>query len=259
MTVLNESNAEFVGCRDESKKPALKPTVSDGTNAIFNEAGLLISFVENVNPETPTNSLLQLLGFFKKNTDYFNRVCAFGYDINCGLYKRIRNIINNEMESFAQSDHNLIMAILPLMFVCQWHFDKHTEAECELLFNPKSNKFKNILWSIQSSSHPRNDGNKNHCNGEIVEQKWRPWNKLFFVQTMNRRTFNLTMLMFQDYNNEKLFSKLSRQGFKWIPIDMVQPIRDFQDILAAPRMDFPNQMQMLQNLSKAKLIDTDIL
>lgn len=222
------------------------------------ESGFIMGFEENVNPESPTYGLLTLIDYMKRNKDYYERMSACGYDISCGVYKRCKTLFSKKIIRDINVK-SIIATILPISYIPKFHAKGHKKDICKHkdgvgYFHPKLTKFKQVLTNITDSSNEKAD--KDDCNGEIVEQTWKQWNKLRFMFGMNKRSFNWTMLQWKLLYNKRNMMRLKHKGFRFVPIGNVLKIRSFET--NSDMVEFPDKKDMIANVQKAKLSDTSI-
>lgn len=139
----------------------------------------------------------------------------------CSIVKRLLNLLT--MTLFTTS-----MALFyQLSFVAAFtsdlfHIKTHScilciQSSTESIFHPYLKKFKNILYGSSN--------NFEKPNMLVVEQMWKKWNKLKFLKHCNRESFQLMMIVFRKHFNAKHKSKLIKQGYSFVPISCIPPLR----------------------------------
>lgn len=136
----------------------------------------------------------------------------------CNIFKRVLTLLNDtnithELKKFYNFD------FLARLCTDLFHILKHNCVLCSEetgkgLFHPNLAKFDNIL---------RKNGKK--VNLLVVEQLWRKFNKLHFLNISNKALFEMTLSRFQTYINDKIKTQLQSQGFKFIELSHFHCLR----------------------------------
>lgn len=196
---------------------------SGGMIAIMNCSGFMLTLEENVHRETPTGVIETVARTLTSNAamiKYFNRIRSFGWDMACKLLERIISLIKSKKLSHDQKKV-YTSEFLSRMWIDKMHIQSHKcQKYCSNdskvgLVHPGLPKFQNVLSKV---------------NGQIVEQTWKKTNRLQFMKKQSKEHYRLLLLEYKDFHNEQTRLRLENDGFSFVSIDEIQPIRDYQNI-----------------------------
>ncbi len=254
---INDKNTwdKLDGCRKGrhvfKKKDDLKLAIltrSGGIQGWWTQSGYNMTLEGVEYRETPTQvimSMCNILLLSALTIEWAERMCGVSYDMWCVLFKRMITLIT--MKLLPIEYISLLIYLIPYGHVDRWHVFGHVAALCKVLgglFHPFCDKFKGVLYG---------HGQKN--NDQVAEQNWVKTNKLKFVKNMNKREFEIFMLLYKICINKMNTKTLIKKGYEFIPISKVKKIRN----LSINKSNLPTIDQLLnepcyQNLSKPELL-----
>ena len=165
----------------------------------------------------------------------------------CSVFKRILTLLNDPnidigIKKFYNFD------ILARLCTDLFHMLNH---KCDLcnkesgkgLFHPHLPKFNKILNKAGAK-----------VNLLVVEQLWRKWNKLHFLNLSTKVLFEVTLARFQIHVNKKIKDKLQSDGYTFVDLSQFNCLR----YLHLPPFTISNQptvcdLQAIQRLSFHKV------
>lgn len=269
LSSYDDNDQEWDGCRSGKLIPMDLLRRTTGTQLIMSESGFIYKFDENINAESPTYSLLMLIHFMNNNPMIYERIQTIGYDISCSVYKRCKKLLFEKIPDeipFNAKVNQMIVTLLPIMNIPTFHIGNHTKNDMCInneqtgFFHRSLNKFRNILHSLEKTTKESNDNKKNKydLNSEVVEQTWKDWNLLKFLIPSNRRTFNFSMIQWQELHNLLNYNRLISKNFEFKEISSIKKIRSVpMDTNIYSK--FPDTKTMQKKVTKVKYENADAM
>lgn len=152
---MEEDNDEYIsalgGCRKAENTPRANRKYTHGVIAWNTATGYVLYIRPILYRETTTFIIISFNNLFlygKIFEEYFNRIHAVGFDVMCGIFLRLINLISLNL-----LEPNIIHAwslIILRLFVDKFHINKHVRILCTLneqsgMFHPNLYKFTGIL------------------------------------------------------------------------------------------------------------------
>ena len=134
--------------------------------------------------------------------EWYDRVCAFGYDIVCGIYLRLLTLFKEDL--LTEHEKYLWILLIPYFFIDKLHVTGHVNTLCIFetgIFHPKIDKFDGILYNVMSK-----------INDQIAEQLWGILiNKFKFIfKSLSMPKAKLLSFLVREWYNHKHKQKLSK-------------------------------------------------
>ena len=143
-------------------------------------------------------------------------VCV-GWDMICNIVTRIislasKRLLSREQLAFYTNE------FLSRFVADEFHINKHKCIMCSSneetgLFHLRLKKHRSRLRSKNKGQH-----NNSSANLNIAEQMWVAFNKMRFMQNLDRQNYCLMMQLFGEHVNMQRKSQLINEGWVFVPI-----------------------------------------
>jgi len=125
-----EDSNLFVGCKKYAKVNRFYDRTA-GIMALVRPCGIIANFNEMFTCESPTQAYIFIYSTFGRSLDDLRRLKYLGYDRSCDLHPFLKNL-----ERKGSQGAKILLDNVKFM-VDLWHCEKHKEATCMPLNNPR--------------------------------------------------------------------------------------------------------------------------
>lgn len=230
------------GCRKESNIIPAASAQTKGVNGWFTCSGFCIKLREEIYKETATQIVIETAKAFTCHSSirkYFDRLTAIGYDMMCNVNSTFRSLFKNN--SLNESENKFWLQLQDRSFIDIWHISTHKNNLCQPdqktgIFHPKLKKFRNVLHNIDSNMK---------INHQVVEQFWKLLNQYRYTRSLSAEKFQFFLLLKREYHNEQRIIQLENEGWKFIDINNISPLRQYKDLKVSPTL--PQIKELITN------------